>query len=279
MTVDRWALPQQPFHFMLPVWVLPLDGPDALRVLHGQTTQDLLDAHAGEEHNTCCVTATARMVALAAVRVRPDGADLIVSAGDAQAVRQALDRVLFPADDVRLGLLQLKHWHGLVQSGGADRAAGWGLPGLAWLLDPEEPLPEPLGALEPITAAQLEWLRLRQGIPAAGAELSDAFNPLELGLRQRLSFEKGCYLGQETLAKLNSRDGVKQQLRRFWAPDGGEPPKAGETLLDGSGERAALVTSVQGSVGLLLLRRRFWDQESIAGLALSLPAAAVFDSH
>ena len=80
---------------MLPVWVLPLDGPDALRVLHGQTTQDLLDAHAGEEHNTCCVTATARMVALAAVRVRPDGADLIVSAGDAQAVRQALDRVLF----------------------------------------------------------------------------------------------------------------------------------------------------------------------------------------
>ena len=276
---DPWALPQQPFHFVLQFSLLPLDGPDALRVLHGQTTQDLQSARDGEVLDTCCVTATARMVALATVRVRDDGADLIVTAGDAQAVHQALERVLFPADQVSLGMPQLLHWHGLVQSDGAKDAAGWGLPGRHWLLDPQQSLPEALTALEPLKADQQEWLRLRQGIPAAGAELSDAFNPLELGLRQRVSFDKGCYLGQETLAKLNSRDGVKQQLRRFWAPNGVEAPNAGETLCDDSGERAALVTSVQGEGGLLLLRRRCWDHASIAGLELSLPDAALFDNH
>ena len=80
--------------------------------------------------------------------------------------------------------------------------------------------------------------------------------PFELGLRQRVSLEKGCYLGQETLAKLHSRDGLKQQLRRFVVADGADAPEPGQQLRTTSGERGALVTSVQGGRGLLLLHRR-----------------------
>ena len=94
-----------------------------------------------------------------------------------------------------------------------------------------------------------------------------------------MGLEKGCYLGQETLAKLHSRDGLKQQLRRFLVPEGAAPPEPAQQLRMDTGERAAVVTSVSGNRGLLLLHRRAWDQSEIAGLQLSLPAAAEFESH
>ena len=126
--------------------------------------------------------------------------------------------------------------------------------------------------------SEQEQLRIHQGIPAPGAELSEEFNP-ELGLRHRVSLEKGCYLGQETLAKLHSRGGLKQQLRRFVVADGADAPASGQQLRTATGERAGVVTSVQGDRGLLLLHRRCWDQSELAGLELSVPEAAAFDSH
>jgi folate-binding protein YgfZ len=44
------------------------------------------------------------------------------------------------------------------------------------------------------------------------AELTEDYNPLEAGLWQTVSFNKGCYIGQETIARLNTYNGVKQQL-------------------------------------------------------------------
>ena len=45
-----------------------------------------------------------------------------------------------------------------------------------------------------------------------GTELTDAVNPLEAGLFQAVSLSKGCYVGQETLAKVRNLDAMKQQL-------------------------------------------------------------------
>ena len=279
MSAGVWALPASPFHFTLPVARIPLRGEGSLRVLHGQTTQAIEGAAPGSLIETCCVTPTARLVALAAVAVLSDGADLLVTAGSPAQVHQSLDRVLFPADRVALGEPQALLWHGLVQPGGEPGGAGWSLPGQHWLLAEGEALPEPLMAAAALSPEQQEQLRIHQGIPAPGAELREEFNPFELGLRQRVSLEKGCYLGQETLAKLHSRDGLKQQLRRFVVADGADAPEPGQQLRTTSGERGALVTSVQGGRGLLLLHRRCWDQSELAGLALSLPEAAAFDSH
>ena len=51
-----------------------------------------------------------------------------------------------------------------------------------------------------------------QGRPLPGTELTDAVNPLEAGLYHAVSLSKGCYMGQETLAKVHTKDAVKQQL-------------------------------------------------------------------
>ena len=260
------------------IQLLRLEGPDSRRFLHGQSSQAIELAQPGDCLATCLISATARMRALALVCLDATGADLLIVAGDGAAVHQALDRVLFPADHVRLGTPQpatLVRWLGDLEPGcddgaddgtcllrpGVDLGAGRGQ--VALLLRDGAELPDWLAALPELSAAQVEQLRLRQGFPSAPGELNDGTNPFELGLADWVSLNKGCYVGQETLAKLATYDGVKQQLRH-WRTDPAEPGAAmacaaGAALTTLAGERAGVITSMLsadgGLEGLALVRR------------------------
>jgi hypothetical protein len=63
-------------------------------------------------------------------------------------------------------------------------------------------------------AGSLAWdsWRVMQGIPESGGELNETVNPLEVGLREAVSFAKGCYVGQEVIARLNTYDKVSRTL-------------------------------------------------------------------
>ncbi|HZV11982.1 MAG TPA: glycine cleavage T C-terminal barrel domain-containing protein, partial [Candidatus Kapabacteria bacterium] len=62
-----------------------------------------------------------------------------------------------------------------------------------------------------------EVLRIESGIPAFGKELNDIHNPLEAGLTPAVSFTKGCYIGQEVIARLHSYNKVQRKLCRVEA--------------------------------------------------------------
>ena len=282
---DPWTWqPPSPARADRPVQVLHLEGPDTQRFLHGQTSQDLQARPPGAWVSTCCLTPTGRLLALAEVLVEEGGAWLVITAGDGAAVRAALDRVLFPADDVRLGELRPAVETAAVEGGDPFAAAaaaqarwrpledgeGWWL-GERLVRSEATPLPPDLAGRTPLAPWALELLRIRAGRPAAPAEIGDAVNPFELGLAPRVSLAKGCYVGQETLARLATYDGVKQQLRRWrqMDPGGGDPqalPEAGTALRTAAGERAGTVTTVLALpsvdtgaerlvVGLALVRR------------------------
>ena len=264
--------PASPAYSCQAVSLLRLDGADSRRVLHGQTTAAIATAEPGQWIATCCITATARMLALAVVLVDATGAWLAVTDGDGTQVHQALDRVLFPADQVRLGDPEPAWW--LMPVNAAPRPAaggawqplasdrGWQL-GTALLVRDLEALPPPWQGLRRLQPTEQERWRLQQGRPAVPGEINGDHNPFELGLADRVSLSKGCYVGQETLAKLASYDGVKQQLRRWhWPATAGEqPPEAGDTLRDGNGGRLGQITSMleldDGQrIGLALVRRQ-----------------------
>jgi folate-binding protein YgfZ len=57
-----------------------------------------------------------------------------------------------------------------------------------------------------------EYLRVLSGMGAYDHELSEAYNPLEAGLLHLTSFTKGCYIGQEVIARLDSYNKVKQRI-------------------------------------------------------------------
>lgn len=84
----------------------------------------------------------------------------------------------------------------------------------------------------PIGPNAWDALMVSKGIPRSGRELGDDFNPLEAGLIGAIDFAKGCYIGQEVIARLDTYQKVQKQLAllRFPAniPEtaGSEPPAA-----------------------------------------------------
>jgi folate-binding protein YgfZ len=268
------------------VTTIRLLGEDGRRFLHGQSSQAIALAEPGSCLATCLITATARLRALALVLVREAEVELVVLSGDGAAVHRALDAVLFPADQVRLESPQpatLARFSG--EAGGAPAQAGvvWLQPGVdlgagadqpALLLRPGSALPAWLAALPELSPEQAELQRIRQGMPAAPSEVNEHTNPFELGLAAWVSLSKGCYVGQETLAKLATYDGVKQQLRHWRSAASAAALAPGTGLTSTGGERAGLITSClgteEGSEGLALIRR-----SALAQATLEAPGAAV----
>ena len=65
-----------------------------------------------------------------------------------------------------------------------------------------------------LSAEELEQLRIEAGMPAWGKEIDDSILPAEAGLDEtHISFTKGCYPGQEPIARLRNRGKVNRQLR------------------------------------------------------------------
>jgi len=284
------------------VSLLRLEGADTRRFLHGQSSAAIETAPAGAWIPSCSISPTARMRALVEVLLDPSesapagtkpGAWLVIHGipkEAAEGVRQSLDRVLFPADQVQLGALETASLITPVGPGTAqlpaspkdawqalEAGAGW-LLGCKVLLRHGSEAPAWLADRALLSDADHERWRVQQAIPAAPGELNDDTNPFELGLAERVSLNKGCYVGQETLAKLSTYDGVKQQLRRWSCTPQpgelpGEPPAAltpGTTLYfaDATGNstsRAGVISSSleleDGSwIGLALVRKQALEQ-------------------
>uniref|UniRef100_A0A0D6R446 GCVT N-terminal domain-containing protein n=1 Tax=Araucaria cunninghamii TaxID=56994 RepID=A0A0D6R446_ARACU len=100
-----------------------------------------------------------------------------------------------------------------------------------------------------VPMGMLGWERLRvlQGRPAPGKELTDEFNVLEAGLWKTLSLTKGCYIGQETIARLITYDGVKQHL---WGIHLDSPATLGSIIRVDGTKVGKLTSFALGSNGL-----------------------------
>ncbi len=81
-----------------------------------------------------------------------------------------------------------------------------------------------------MTDEDYEILRIEAGMGVFGSELSDAYNPLEAGLLHLVNFKKGCYIGQEIIARLDSYNKVKQRIMGFTSAT--EIPVGGEIKVD-----------------------------------------------
>jgi folate-binding protein YgfZ len=112
------------------------------------------------------------------------------------------------------------------------------------------------GAVE-VSAAAAEILRIESGTPRFGAEMGTETMPAEAGIvEQTVSFTKGCYIGQETVARLHYKGRPNRHLRGLRLSAPAEP---GAALLLGEKEvgmlGGAAVSPVFGSIGLAILRR------------------------
>ncbi|MDX6582502.1 MAG: hypothetical protein QOI10_1686 [Solirubrobacterales bacterium] len=110
---------------------------------------------------------------------------------------------------------------------------------------------------EPVVEEAAEIIRVEAGRPRFGREMSTATIPQEAGINDRaISFSKGCYIGQETVARLHYRGKPNRHLRglRLSAPAAaGDPVRLGERELGTVG--TAVLSPARGPIALAILRR------------------------
>ncbi|BBD55631.1 CAF17-like 4Fe-4S cluster assembly/insertion protein YgfZ [Planktothrix agardhii] len=228
--------------------LLKISGADRLRFLHNQSTNSIQSFKPGEGCDTVFVTSTARTLDLATALITEDAILVLVSPNRRQQLMEWLDRYIFPMDQVELqdithdyavfsllgqespqvlnkfGIMDLQQKsygsHQCFEIAGYSLriAVGSGLdtPGYTLILPTSiaTSVWQVLTQAGAIPLGETVWqhLRVLAGRPAPDTELTEDYNPLEAGLWQTLSFDKGCYIGQETITRLNTYKGVKQKL-------------------------------------------------------------------
>lgn len=111
--------------------------------------------------------------------------------------------------------------------------------------------------VDPVSLETAECLRIESGRPRLGVDMDDTTIPQEAGLNERaVSFDKGCYVGQETVARLHYRGKPNRHLRglRLSAPAStGDAVRAADREVGSVG--SSCVSPAHGPVALVLLRR------------------------
>lgn len=190
--------------------------------------------------------------------------DLVVVRAIGAAGERALER-LFPE---RMPAAPWSHLE-LTRNGTAVRAVRHGrlgAPALG-LVVPADAAAELLRDLSELGLAaaepeQLERLRIEAGIARFGVDFGREHFPQETGAEaEAVSYTKGCYLGQEVVARIHYRGGVNRGLRGLHF-ETGSPPPLGKTLL-ADGHQVGRVTSAAqlpgGAIGLSVLHKRGWE--------------------
>jgi folate-binding protein YgfZ len=231
------------------VW---LSGEDRLAYLERMSTNRLTDLAPGSGRATAILNDAGRVVDLVAAYAGPDGLALVTSATGAAAPLSAhLKRYALYRDRVRitdaspqvtvLRVVGPDSLSSVTHATGLDVA---GLPPGGWLRDGvgadevwalRHPDPGGLGGVDVVVprgatvamatrlstagavggaAGDVAAWRVDARLPAFGAEIDGQANPLELGLRGIVDFEKGCYIGQEVVARLDAYEKVQRQLVR-----------------------------------------------------------------
>ena len=283
--------------------LIRMTGGDRVRFANGMLTCDVAALEPGRSCASLQLDRKGHVLALALLLVLDDALLLAADAGTGTALLDALEKHLI-ADDVEIerlvdwseldfegpgarqrlselgvaapdpGQVASAAWQGVdvIWSGGARLgAAGCRAFGPAAAL---EGLRATAGMPE-LSAEALEVLRIEALRPAWEVDVGDRNFPQEAGLEDWVSFEKGCYVGQEIVARIASRGAVKRRLVRLRA----DTPLAAGAEIRHAGKAVGRVTSAAAAPGCGCVALGYVKSE-VAGAGTRVEvdgAAAVLD--
>jgi folate-binding protein YgfZ len=210
-------------------------GADAEDYLQRMLSNDVAALAPGGACEALLLTAKARLIALVVVLRRgPDDFLLVTEPELGDRVREHLVRMRLRA---RCEVEAESHDSTLVLGAtGALPNRDYGVPAHE-LLDEAPP-----SDADEVSPEELEVMRIEAGMPRHGRELDERVLPAEAGLVERaVSFSKGCYPGQEPIARLHYRGHANRGLRVLELATDEPPPYDAELALDG--KAVARVTS------------------------------------
>ena len=234
-----------------------MTGPEAASYLQRMVSNDVEALAPGEACQALLLTAKARLIApLTVLRRGPDDFLLLTEPSLGNRVVQELLRFRFAA---KCAIEPEEHSSTIVLGDppptGAVPTPDYGIPAYE-LLDATAP------PADSITGDELERLRILARTPAWGRELDERVLPAEAGLEERtISFTKGCYPGQEPVARLHYRGHPNRGLRVLELGAGDLPAYDAELSLDGKvvGRITSAAADGDRIVALAYVRREVPD--------------------
>jgi hypothetical protein len=232
-------------------------GPDAIRFLNDLISQEIGDAEPGSVRRSLLLTPHGKLDHMFWVLRGHEEVGLVVDRGRGEALMSTLGRYrirvkveIEPAgEDVWLVVGPYQHeggrWSGELSALIAD--VSWPTVARTLVVGEKPDLPV-------LDRESYELLRIEAGEPLVGLDVTDATIPQETGLvATTISFDKGCFLGQELVARLDSRGGRVNHHLRILRFDAGTPDLGSEIIKEG--ETVGVLTSAAQGVGLSSLRR------------------------
>jgi folate-binding protein YgfZ len=219
-----------------------VSGPDAVSFLQGQLSQDVEGLAVGSSAWSFLLQPQGKVEAWFRVTRSADDAFVFdVDRGWGEAVVARLERFMLRT---KATFEVLADWRCIAVRGGESD------------VDLRGPDVSPPDGVPEGTAEDYEVWRITNGVPAMGRELTEKTIPAESGVVDRsVSFTKGCYTGQELVARIDSRGGnVPRRLRRLDLGEGAPTPEPGTPVLV-NGAEVGVITSAARSVALAYVKR------------------------
>jgi folate-binding protein YgfZ len=248
--------------------ILVLRGDDAGEFLNGQVSNDVANLVDGESRYALLLTPKGKLRADMTIARDGDETLVVTSLEHRQAIVQTIETFrigyFFSSEDAT-GEFALIHLLGrqTVPDAAVVPVVELTSPlGVDLLVETTE-LPALTAALAASGLSELppesfEAARIAAGIPAFPGELDESTFPAEAGIEQRaISFEKGCYVGQETVARMHYKGKPNRHLRMLRAE---APLTTGAPVVAGDGRELGHVGSVatqngNATLALAILRR------------------------
>lgn len=223
---------------LIAVW-----GKEAVQFLNGLITNDVAKLADGAQMPAAFPNAQGRLLAI--VRVARDGDRFLfeTEAATREKVFQNLFRFTFAGDFFAEDLSDSYDCVSIVNPAESLPALSFSELGIADCFVPVGSAFD-IGEAVELDAETFEVLRIERGIPAYGVDCDESTIVPELGIEGLISYNKGCYIGQEIVARIYFRGHVAKRLAGL-AFDGRQTEiAAGSELLTPEGKNAGRVTSV-----------------------------------
>jgi len=187
-----------------------LKGEGTVAFLHGQTTADVLAKKELDRiFMSCWLSTKGSLKAVLEIRLSDDMAEIVIICGEINSIRDGFESVIFPADKVKLEVIDP-----IRRRQEINNNSSWKESDFSWI-DKNNFSIDGITKYKKATKEELEGWKIRQGIPSFDKEINGETNPYELGLADTINLDKGCYLGQEAMAKFFRSKSLKYQLR-YW---------------------------------------------------------------
>ena len=188
-------------------------GKDSKRFLNGITTGNIVDLN-NKVLKSCWLSPNGILKSLLEINCLENELKVIILVGNTSEIKKYFNDIIFPSDDV-----SLSDTFSINRLQQVDDMNPWRITQPVFFKNEDKKYDFYNNNPNLMNINDLQLWKINQAIPSLNSEINGKNNPLELGLADLIDFNKGCYLGQETMSKIRNVSSLKQEIRVWTAKD------------------------------------------------------------